>query len=124
MSDASGLYNLSRNLGGAIGIALIDTVVFSRSAEHADRLTDLMTVRCGGSRGAARPQPDEMPDPDDPMGVLGVMDAIQEASLTFAVNEAWLMLAGLTSLAVVLIWVMGPIRGADQPAGPAISTKS
>ena len=26
----SGLYNLSRNLGGAIGIALIDTVMFPR----------------------------------------------------------------------------------------------
>ena len=29
--DASGLFNLMRNLGGAIGIALIDTVVYGRA---------------------------------------------------------------------------------------------
>ena len=29
--DASGLFNLMRNLGGAIGLALIDTVIYSRS---------------------------------------------------------------------------------------------
>ncbi len=44
VGDASGLYNLARNLGGAIGIALIDTVIFTRSAEHAARLTDLLTA--------------------------------------------------------------------------------
>jgi MFS transporter, DHA2 family, multidrug resistance protein len=124
VSDASGLYNLSRNLGGAIGIALIDTVVFSRSAEHADRLTDLMKSDSAAAAVLLGLSPDEMPDPSDPMGVLGVMDAIQEASLTFAVNEAWLMLAAVTSLAVGLIWVMGPIRGADQPANAAIFVNS
>jgi DHA2 family multidrug resistance protein len=30
LPDASGLFNLMRNLGGAIGIALIDTVIYSR----------------------------------------------------------------------------------------------
>lgn len=39
VSDASGLYNLARNLGGAIGIALIDTILFARGPEHAGRLT-------------------------------------------------------------------------------------
>lgn len=29
--DASGLFNLMRNLGGAIGIALIDTIIYTRS---------------------------------------------------------------------------------------------
>jgi MFS transporter, DHA2 family, multidrug resistance protein len=31
MPDASGLFNLMRNLGGAIGLALIDTVIYTRS---------------------------------------------------------------------------------------------
>jgi len=41
--DASGLFNLMRNLGGAIGIALIDTILYGRtgtrrsSARPADR---------------------------------------------------------------------------------------
>jgi DHA2 family multidrug resistance protein len=110
VGDASGLYNLNRNLGGAIGIAIIDTVIFSRSAEHADRLTELMKTDLTAAADALGLTADNMPDPDDPMGVLAIMDAIQETSLTFAINDAWLLLAGLTALAVFLIWMMGPIR--------------
>ena len=37
--DASGVFNLMRNLGGAIGLALIDTVIYTRAPVHgaADR---------------------------------------------------------------------------------------
>jgi hypothetical protein len=38
--DASGLFNLMRNLGGAIGIALIDTILYGRSGGHAEALRD------------------------------------------------------------------------------------
>ena len=34
--DASGLFNLMRNLGGAIGIALIDTILYGRSSIYAE----------------------------------------------------------------------------------------
>src|SRR3954465_8500844 len=33
--DASGLFNMMRNLGGAIGIALIDTIIYTRAPIHA-----------------------------------------------------------------------------------------
>ena len=36
--DASGLFNLMRNLGGAIGLALIDTVIYSRAPVHGQGL--------------------------------------------------------------------------------------
>jgi MFS transporter, DHA2 family, multidrug resistance protein len=35
--DASGLFNLMRNLGSAIGIALIDTILYGRTSIHALR---------------------------------------------------------------------------------------
>ena len=38
--DASGLFNLMRNLGGAIGIALIDTILYGRSGNHAEDFRD------------------------------------------------------------------------------------
>ena len=38
--DASGLFNLMRNLGGAIGIALIDTILYGRTEGHAAALRD------------------------------------------------------------------------------------
>ncbi len=38
VADASGLFNLMRNLGGAIGLALIDTVLYGRAPRHADAI--------------------------------------------------------------------------------------
>src|SRR5829696_7113170 len=38
VADASGLFNLMRNLGGAIGLALIDTVIYGRSPVHVERI--------------------------------------------------------------------------------------
>ena len=52
----------------------------------------------------------DLPDPTDPMGLLGVMDTIQEGALTLAVNEAWLLMGGCTLFALVLLHMLGPIR--------------
>jgi DHA2 family multidrug resistance protein len=116
VSDASGLYNLSRALGGVIGIALIDTLLFSRSAEHADRINEMMTADPEAAARLLQITPAELPDPEDPMGLLGVMDTVQEAAVTMAVNEAWLMMGGITGLALILLWRVGPIR--EVPNGP------
>ena len=35
IADASGLFNLMRNLGGAIGIALIDSILYGRVGAYA-----------------------------------------------------------------------------------------
>jgi len=38
--NASGLFNLTRNLGGAVGLAVINTVLTSRTALHQERLSE------------------------------------------------------------------------------------
>ena len=49
LKNASGLFNLTRNLGGAVGLALINTVLTDRTDMHYERLS-------GASAGAtARP---------------------------------------------------------------------
>ncbi len=40
IKNASGLYNLTRNLGGAVGLAVINTLLTDRSALHYQRLTE------------------------------------------------------------------------------------
>lgn len=110
VSDASGLYNLARALGGIIGIALIDTLLFSRSAEHADRIKELMESNPEAAAQLLRITSDELPDPTDPMGLMGVMDLIQEGAVTLAVNEAWLLMGGITGAALVVLLMLGPIR--------------
>jgi DHA2 family multidrug resistance protein len=110
VSEASGLYNLSRALGGIIGIAVIDTLLFSRSAEHADSIKDLMEADPAAAAALLRITPDDLPDPTDPMGIMGVMDTIKEGAVTLAVNEAWLLMGGITCVALILLLMLGPIR--------------
>ena len=110
IADASGLFNLSRNLGGAIGIALIDTIVFSRGPDHADRILDLIKLDPAKAASVLGISVDELPDSQDPMGLLGIMDVIEQASITLAINEAWLLMAGITGMALVVLLAMGPIR--------------
>ena len=43
LKNASGLYNLMRNLGGAVGLAAINTLMIQRSAFHYDRLAESVT---------------------------------------------------------------------------------
>lgn len=40
LKNASGLFNLTRNLGGAVGLALINTVLTDRNAFHYERLAE------------------------------------------------------------------------------------
>lgn len=43
MKGASGLYNLMRNLGGAVGLAVINTILSDRNALHYERLSEAIT---------------------------------------------------------------------------------
>ncbi len=110
VSDASGIYNLCRNLGGAIGIALIDTIMFTRGPHHADVLTELMRSNPAQAADLLGLTVADLPGPDDAMGFISIMDSVQDASLTMAINEAWLMLAAVSASALILLWAMGPIR--------------
>jgi DHA2 family multidrug resistance protein len=40
MKNASGLFNLTRNLGGAVGLAIINTILNDRTDLHISRLHD------------------------------------------------------------------------------------
>jgi len=43
MKNASGLFNLTRNLGGAVGLALINTILDKRWDLHLERLRESVT---------------------------------------------------------------------------------
>jgi DHA2 family multidrug resistance protein len=107
IAHASGLFNLMRNLGGAIGIALLDTVMFGRAAIHGDRLVerlmagDVETGRIIGlPAGLLRGQPlGEI----TPQMEAAVRPLIEKASLVASINEAWALLAALTMLGLMAL---------------------
>jgi DHA2 family multidrug resistance protein len=105
--DASGLFNLMRNLGGAIGIALIDTVIYLRSPIHADALTtklqagDVLAATFVGiplDQFASRP-----PGPLDLDTQAMLQPLVEKAALVQAINEAWAMIAALTVVALLCV---------------------
>ena len=112
--DASGLFNLMRNLGGAIGIALIDTVIYGRGPvlgrAIARRLEggDVATARAVGiplNMFLARAK-----GPIDAQTAALVQPMIDHLALARAIDEAWLLMAVVAALALVCLPFAG--RGA------------
>ena len=112
VSDASGLFNVLRNIGGVIGIAVMDTVMFSRGPAHADTIMELLANSPAEAATLLALPQDSLPTPDDAMSIMGIMDVIQNASLTMAINECWWVLAAVSALAVPLLWWLGPVESA------------
>jgi MFS transporter, DHA2 family, multidrug resistance protein len=105
--DASGLFNLMRNLGGAIGLAMIDTVIYCRSpvlgAAIMDKLQagDIETARFIGiplALFAARPT-----GPLDAETSAMLQPFVEKAAMVRAINEAWMMIAVLTVAALLCV---------------------
>ena len=109
MPDASGLFNLMRNLGGAIGIALIDTILYGRTGGHAEALRDRLIA--GDVTAAQAIGLDLQLFPHRPPDVS---DATVEAYVRPMVEKAAFARQHQRSL--------GParLRGADRPAADAV----
>jgi DHA2 family multidrug resistance protein len=105
--DASGLFNLMRNLGGAIGLALIDTVIYMRSPVLGDAMTaQLQAGDVKTAEFAGIPLDVFLTRPQGPLSeeMLAMIDPlVQNAAIVQAINEAWAMIAVLTVLALLCI---------------------
>ncbi len=112
VSDASGLFNLVRNVGGVMGIAVMDTMMFSRAPDHAERLLDLARTTPAEAAPLLGVTVEVLPDPDDAMGIFALSDLVQSAGLTQAINECWWLLAVLALLALPLLWSLGATESA------------
>jgi len=105
--DASGMFNLMRTLGGAIGLALIDTVIYGRSSLHAAEITkNLMAGDVAAARFVGIPL--EMftahqGGPLDEMSQTLLAPLVEKAALALAINDAWMMIAVLTALVLLCL---------------------
>ena len=111
VADASGLFNLMRNLGGAIGIALIDTIVAQRTPGHAAALVARLQA---GSPDAARlvglPVAlfhNQAMGPVDEITRAMIAPLVRHAALTQSMNEAWFLLAGLFAASLLMLPAVG-----------------
>ncbi len=114
VADASGLFNLMRNLGGAIGIALIDTVMFTRAPIHGETLATRLKAGeieagkvIGLPDGMLRGEPIREITPQMEENVRPL---IEKASLVNSINEAWAMLALFAVLGLLALPFMSRHR--------------
>ena len=107
IADASGFFNLMRNLGGAIGIALIDTVLELRPAHHAARLIE--RLQAGDPVAAALVGLPLDRFHNVPLGPIDeatketVRPLLERAAAVASFNDAYFLLAGLFLLSLLLL---------------------
>jgi DHA2 family multidrug resistance protein len=112
--DASGLFNLMRNLGGAIGLALIDTIIYGRAPHHAASIIaklqagDAATAKAVGIPLAIFKAHGSGPLDPGTAAVLAPM--IKGLALVQAINEAWALIGFLT---VAALFTLPFARAAD-----------
>jgi len=118
IKNASGLYNLMRNLGGAVGLALLLTELNNRTDLHYERLRETITW----SRDTVT---ERLGDMTHAMASLG-SDASQAAirqltglaeqqAQVMAFSDVFLLIAGIFAAVIFLI----PLARRPRPAGAA-----
>jgi hypothetical protein len=121
---ASGLFNLMRNLGGAIGIALIDTILYGRTGGHAEALRDRLIA---GDITAAQAIGLDLelfthrpPDVSDATVEAYLRPMVERAAFALSTNEAWALLAFAALLGLLLV----PFAGPPPQAGTRTNVES
>jgi MFS transporter, DHA2 family, multidrug resistance protein len=112
--NASGLFNLMRNLGGAIGLGLIDTVLEQRAPAH---IASIVARLQAGDASTARlvGLPTEhftgvpIGEVDEATRAL-VAPLVERAGLVAAFNDAWLLIGGLVAFSLLILLLRAPSR--------------
>lgn len=121
VADGSGLFNLMRNLGGAIGLALIDTTIFSRAATYGGGIVEELkagnvetAVKIGIPRDAFIEQ---IGIPPDEFTEEMIRPLVERQALVEAINDAWLLIGVLTALALLLVFFVRRSAPEDKVEG-------
>lgn len=121
LKNASGLFNLTRNLGGAVGLAIINTVLTNRNAFHYERLAE----HVGWGDVEAQKMMTNMTASFDSRGLDGQTAAIskiagmvhQQAALMSFMDVFTLLTAMFASLALFAMMMRKPSAAASGGGG-------
>jgi DHA2 family multidrug resistance protein len=119
LKNASGLFNLTRNLGGAVGLALINTVLNDRWDQHMQRLRDSVTwgrqiadeTLANMTRGMAA-----LGDDAALAATKKLAGLVRREALVLALGDVFL---ALTVVFLLMLFVLPVIKkaGGAKPAG-------
>ena len=119
LKNASGLFNLTRNLGGAVGLALINTVLNDRWDQHMQRLRDSVVwgrqiadeTLANMTRGMV-----ELGDGAELAATKKLAGLVRREALVLALGDVFL---ALTVVFLLMLFVLPVIKRAAtaKPAG-------
>ncbi len=121
MKNAAGLYNLMRNLGGAVGLAVINTVITTRMAIHTSSLRDQITW----ARPAVTNTLDGLtarfgtvnPDSASLMALSRIAAMVRQQALTLSYNDVFLLMAIAFFAAVPMTLLLSKVTIPGQGGG-------
>jgi DHA2 family multidrug resistance protein len=118
VKNASGLVNLSRNVGGAFGLALLNTSLTTNTAAHTSELTQNISVTHAGMQGILAGMQERFAGSIDPAGAAmkALSGMLHRQATTLAFGDAFAMLAVGCAFAAFVTLLSRPVKAApDAP---------
>jgi MFS transporter, DHA2 family, multidrug resistance protein len=126
--NASGLFNLMRNLGGAIGLAVIDTIIEQRAPVHvAGLVARLQAGDAAAARVVGLPTERFTGVPLGPVDQATrdfVAPLVERAALVAAFDDAWLWIGGALLLCVPLVMWLRSSPHELEPAAAKVASRA
>jgi MFS transporter, DHA2 family, multidrug resistance protein len=121
MGNASGIFNLLRNLGGSFGVATATTLLSQRSQLHQTFLVERITPYSSALREYGQQLQQLFPGQDplaakSPMVLAGVYREVLRQANMLAFNDVFWLFAWLTAILVPLTVFMKRAKGTAVPA--------
>ena len=114
VKNASGLVNLSRNVGGAFGLALLNTSLTHNTALHMNELTQAIPTSEAGMQDLLTGLQARFAGSMDPAGAAmkAVYGMLERQATTLAFGDAFAMLAIACGFAAFVTLLSKPVRAA------------
>lgn len=124
VKNASGLVNLSRNVGGAFGLAFLNTTLTTQAAVHMGELTSRIDATNGGMQQMLAGMTRRFAGSIDPEGAAmkAVWGLLQRQATTMAFGDAFALLAIACVFAAFVTLFSRPVK--MTPAGAAAAAEA
>lgn len=110
MKNAAGLYNLMRNLGGAVGLAVINTVIATRMAVHGEALREQVTWARPGVMATVDSLAARLsavsPDGAQSMALKRIAALVDQQALTLTYNDVFMAMGVAYFLAMPMTFLL------------------
>ncbi len=118
LKNASGLYNLMRNLGGAIGLAGINNLLTHRTVLHYQRLAEKISYGQIATQNYLNNLSDKFGTFSNQASLKMITNLVKKEALVLSFNDVYLAIAAIFIVSLLLMPLVANVEEeADQAAG-------